>query len=167
VIALNWAVRVAYGSAGGLRPSNTVFIPDSDLAEPVPEGLESRGASHAAADFDGDGYTDLAVGIFQADVGSADSAGAVYVVYGSPSGLDTARRQKWAVHLLYGSAGGLSARHSRLWSQDSPGVPGKAEEGDDFAVHWRQPTLATGRTRTWLSACQANSSVQTRLTTAR
>jgi hypothetical protein len=36
------------------------------------------------------------------------------------------------VHVLYGSPSGLTAAGSQLWSQDSPGIDGTAEVGDDF-----------------------------------
>ena len=64
------------------------------------------------ADFDNDGFVDLAVGAVFEDVGTVGGAG--------------------AVNVLYGSAGGLTGAGSQLFSQDSPGVPGTAERGDQF-----------------------------------
>lgn len=64
------------------------------------------------ADFDNDGVVDLAVGESFEDVGSVGAAG--------------------AVNVLYGSAGGLTGAGSQLFSQDSPGVVGTAERGDQF-----------------------------------
>jgi len=37
-------------------------------------------------DFNGDGFTDLAVGVSGEDVGSAQDAGGVNIIYGSASG---------------------------------------------------------------------------------
>ncbi|UYQ62839.1 FG-GAP-like repeat-containing protein [Streptomyces peucetius] len=64
------------------------------------------------ADFNGDGFADLAVGAPLADVGTKDNAGAVVVLYGSANGFSGARRV--IVH------------------QDTPGVSGAAEPGDAF-----------------------------------
>jgi hypothetical protein len=63
-------------------------------------------------DFNGDGYRDLAVGSSSSDVGSASSAGAVVVLYGSSSGISAARRS--------------------VITQNSTGVAGSAEDGDYF-----------------------------------
>jgi hypothetical protein len=65
-----------------------------------------------SSDFNGDGYRDQAIGAPSGTVGGKKSAGYVAVVYGSASGLDTAQRQ--IVH------------------QDSPGVSGAPETGDQF-----------------------------------
>ncbi|GAA5017337.1 FG-GAP repeat protein [Streptomyces siamensis] len=69
-----------------------------------------RAAHEVRADFNGDGYEDLAVGAPYATVGGKTRAGYVAV--------------------LYGSAVGLSAR--KVYSQASAGVPGAVEEGDLF-----------------------------------
>ncbi|MEV8311979.1 FG-GAP-like repeat-containing protein [Streptomyces flavidovirens] len=73
-------------------------------AAPVRSGIE--------ADYNGDGYLDLAVGAPNAKVGSRVYAGAVVVFYGSATGVSAGRRT--VVH------------------QDSPGVPGSAETDDRF-----------------------------------
>jgi hypothetical protein len=72
------------------------------------------GWSVAVGDFDGDGFGDLAIGAYQEDLGSIVDAG--------------------AVNVLYGSAGGLQADAppDQLWHQDSPGVAGRAEKGDNL-----------------------------------
>ena len=61
----------------------------------------------SAAKFGGDGLIDLAVGIPQL----ADP-GAVWVYYGSPTGLQTLPNEKWTA--------------------DTPGVPGESEGGAKF-----------------------------------
>jgi hypothetical protein len=66
------------------------------------------------ADFNNDGADDLAVGVPTETVGGINRAG--------------------AVNVLYGSAGGLSGAGSQLFSQETPGVVGGAEAGDDFGV---------------------------------
>src|SRR3982751_2479118 len=75
------------------------------------------GATHS--DFNGDGYSDLAIGVpFESD-GSKIEAG--------------------AVNVIYGGVGGLSAMGNQFWSQDSAGVTGSAHANDQFGS-----VLATG-----------------------
>src|SRR5207248_1814733 len=68
-------------------------------------------------DFNADGYDDLAIGIELQEIGTQPNAGAVEVLYGSPTGLQ---------------ATGTGGPDDQLWSQDSPGVEDKAENGDLF-----------------------------------
>jgi hypothetical protein len=67
-----------------------------------------------ADDYNGDGYHDLAVGAPGTDVGSASSAGAVVVFYGSKSGVSPAGRS--------------------VITQNSTGVAGSAERQDSFGT---------------------------------
>jgi hypothetical protein len=71
------------------------------------------------ADYDGDGYSDLAIGTGNDDAGAVSGAGTVTV--------------------LYGSATGLSVDGAQQWHQDSPGVSDSAEVSDAFGR-----TLASG-----------------------
>jgi hypothetical protein len=64
------------------------------------------------ADFDGDGFADLAVGAPIETVGSLSGAG--------------------AVNVLYGSSGGLTGTGSDFFTQNTSGVINSAEEGDQF-----------------------------------
>jgi FG-GAP repeat protein len=64
------------------------------------------------ADFDNDGFADLAVGVPLEDVQGRDGAG--------------------AVNVLYGSAGGLTGTGSQLFWQGASGVAGTAEATDEF-----------------------------------
>ncbi len=83
-------------------------------------GLTAGGASAAAqpsklrADYNGDGYVDLAVGVPDATVSGKAKAGYVNVVWGGANGL---------------------GRHgSTTVSQATPGVPGTVEAGDRFGT---------------------------------
>ncbi|GAA3500468.1 FG-GAP repeat protein [Streptomyces prasinosporus] len=66
-------------------------------------------------DFNGDGYRDVAVTAPLATVGGKNAAGAVTVLYGSPDGAGAHRIQ--------------------TLTQNSTGVPGSAEEDDQFGSH--------------------------------
>ncbi|MEV1079696.1 VCBS repeat-containing protein [Streptomyces sp. NPDC050211] len=88
------------------------------LASAVPPLLLAPPAAAAAAkyadDFNGDGYRDLALGDPTATVGGKKEAGAVVVVWGSATGLDTAKRT--------------------VVTQNTPNVAGTAETGDSFGA---------------------------------
>lgn len=66
------------------------------------------------SDFNGDGYTDLAIGVPGEAMGGLTWAGGVNVLYGSPTGITSAGNQ--------------------FWSQDSEGVPGTSEFPDMFGL---------------------------------
>src|SRR6266540_1729265 len=80
------------------------------LAQAV-QTASSVTAASVRADFDNDGFADLAVGVSE-DVGAIGDAG--------------------AVNVLYGAAGGLTGAGSQLFTQASPEVAGIAEAGDSF-----------------------------------
>lgn len=86
-----------------------------------------QGSSSVTADFNGDGYSDLAVGVRNEAVGNITQAGAVNVIYGSSDGLS-------AVRLAPGNG-----RADQIWTQDSPSIEDNAEEADFFGS-----ALATG-----------------------
>lgn len=86
---------------------------------PLSHADQPRAELVARADFDGDGFGDLAIGAPLEDVGGAVDAG--------------------AINVLYGSATGLAATGDQLWTQDVEGLAGRAEEGDHFGT-----SLATG-----------------------
>ena len=73
-------------------------------------------AATVRADFNGDGRSDLAVGVPGEGVGSGFENVPV----------------AGAVHVLYGAASGLSADGDQLWHQDRPGVLDTAEGYDEF-----------------------------------
>jgi hypothetical protein len=110
------AVSVLPGSAGGLGAVGGQLFTQVGGAV---ETDDSFGSALAAGDFDGDTFADLAAGAPFEDVGSIADAG--------------------AVSELPGSAGGLTATGGRLFTQDTPGVPGTAQELDLFGS-----TLVTG-----------------------
>ncbi len=107
------AINVLPGTAGGLTGTGSqLFTLDSPGVPGVAES-DVFGERLAAADFDNDGFADLAVGAPGEDIGTIVEGGAVNVVYGT--------------------AGGLTGTGSQLFTQDSPGMPGMAEDTDLFA----------------------------------
>ncbi len=96
-----------------------VVVGNSDCA---PSGSSS---GIAKADFNGDGFADLAVGVAREDSPpGVPHSGAVIVIYGSSTGL----RAPGASELQPPPAVPVS----QFWSQNSEGVPGGSEPGDNF-----------------------------------
>ena len=98
------AVHVIYGSADGLTAGGAAGIPLNQFItqhgmlegealvymgdiQGFPDAGESFGRALAVGDFNGDGYSDLAIGVAAQHVGQQSWAGAVHVIYGSPDGL--------------------------------------------------------------------------------
>ena len=75
-------------------------------------GAQASALGAVRADFNGDGRDDLAVGVPSESVGADSEAG--------------------AVNVLYGRAAGLSANGNQFWRQNSPGILGTSEAGDNF-----------------------------------
>lgn len=94
------AVRVIYGSAtNGLQYlGNQLWHIDSPSVPGTVSAHDRFGSGLAAGDFDGDGYSDLAIGVSGYDV-PATNAGAVVILFGSAAGL--APRTG---HIYYGSS---------------------------------------------------------------
>lgn len=106
-------VQVLYGAAGGLTDvGNQVWRQGSAGIIDNEEADDRFGFALAAGDFDGDGYTDLAIGVPYEAIEATDQAG--------------------AVHALYGSAAGLAAAGNQFWYQGGGGLQGTAETGDRF-----------------------------------
>jgi hypothetical protein len=105
-------VHVLYGSRTGLTSQGSqVWSQDSPGIAERSQSNDRFGASLAAADFDGDGRDDLAIGV----------------------AYETRRiNRDGAVHVLYGTRRGLSARGNQMWGQDSRGIAERAEERDQF-----------------------------------
>ena len=81
------AVFVFFGNAGGFTAQNGLFLhQDLDGMPDSAEGGDGFGASLASGNFDGDAFTDLAIGVPEEDLGGVLDAGAVVVMKGSAQG---------------------------------------------------------------------------------
>ena len=119
-------VKVYYGSStsktlsGGLHLNATPqsWHQDSLGILGKTEAGDNFGTALAAGDFNSDGFTDLAVGVPDEDLGaqfvSIPNAG--------------------AVHVIYGSSAGLTSSGNQFWHQNSPGILDMAETGDFFGA---------------------------------
>jgi hypothetical protein len=99
-------VSILYGSRRGLTTRDELFGQGFGGVPGTREGEQNFGRTLAAGDFDGNGRTDLAVGIPDDTVDGQEGAGAVTV--------------------LYSTAAGVSAGPDQIWSQNSPGIKGIA-----------------------------------------
>lgn len=106
------AVNVLYGADTGLRG-----VGDQLWTQDAP-GILSRasigetfGSALVASDFSRNGADDLAIGVPRQGVSGGVNAGAVSVLYGK-------------------RAAGLRAVANQLWTQDTPGIKGRAERDD-------------------------------------
>jgi hypothetical protein len=117
-------VAVIYGTAGGLDdPDDDFWHQDDPQIKDSAEFLDRLGHSVMAGNFGNGPQDDLAIGAILEVVGGEDSAGAVNVIYGSPSDLISTENQ--------------------FWHQDSDGVLDSAEDGDWFGFGLGQPGAAS------------------------
>lgn len=108
------AVNLIYGSAAGLTHiGNQVWHQDVGNVADKSEKNDRFGQALAAGNIDGKEGDELVVGIPQEAIGSKKKAGAVQLFFGR-------------------SGSGLAVSGNRLIHQDTEGILGAAEEGDQF-----------------------------------
>ena len=113
LVANAGSINLLLGSAAGLTDlGNQAWHQDSVGIEDTAEADDQFGHALAAADFDADGFADLAIGVVDEDVGALADAGAVHLLMGFPGGFDTLT--------------------DVLWHQDIAGVRGVAEADEQF-----------------------------------
>ncbi|MCP4420853.1 MAG: hypothetical protein GY805_29945, partial [Chloroflexi bacterium] len=123
------SVQVIYGTVDGLNASAAGGSLHNDqvwhrgregLADLINISIgDNFGQALAPADFNNDGYDDLAIGVPGSLIDGNDNVGAVQV--------------------MYGSSDGLTVEKSQTWSQDIASIIGSPEAGDRFGE-----TLAAG-----------------------
>lgn len=108
------SVQVLLGTTSGLGTTgNQSWSQNSSGVLETAELSDVFGNSIVAADFNGDSFADLAIGVFQEKIGTIFLAGAVHVLYG-------------------GATAGLSSDGNQLFHQDIAGVNDVAGIGDSF-----------------------------------
>ncbi|MGW1954740.1 FG-GAP-like repeat-containing protein [Streptomyces sp. NPDC001920] len=107
--------RVAFvpGTAGGPDGTRAMYVNQDSAGVPgIAERMDGFGADVSVADVNGDGYADVSTGVPGEDFDGVSGAGGVVV--------------------LRGGAGGLTGAGATGVNQNTAGVPGVAETGDDF-----------------------------------
>jgi hypothetical protein len=107
-------INVLYGDDSGTGRRDVLAQGQAGVGDTAEAGDQFGAAVHAMW-VDSDQYVDLVVGVPQESVGSADDAGIVQVIYGSPGGLGAGRP-------------GLVLR------QGASGITGTPEAGDRFGA---------------------------------
>jgi hypothetical protein len=106
-------VNVLYGGSGGLSSSgNQKWDQDSPGIQGTVGAGDVFGRAVAGGDFDGDGFSDLAVG--------------------APADNANQKEDSGTINVLYGGSGGLSSSGNQIWTQDTSGIPDPSETGDNF-----------------------------------
>lgn len=119
------AVFLLKGSPSGITPVGAQFRDQSSAGFPASPTLYGYGSTLAVADYNGDGFADIASGAGATVVNGHNGAGAFAVLYGTATGLSTA-----------GSA---------IFTEDTAGMPGIAESGDQLGIGMRAlPVTPTG-----------------------
>ncbi|REK88949.1 hypothetical protein DY245_18410 [Streptomyces inhibens] len=104
-------VSLWYGSSTGPATSARITQATSGVAG-TPEAGDMFGSSISAADVNGDGYKDLAIGAFGEKIDKQTTEG--------------------GVHVLRGSANGITGTGSQWFARNTPGVPGSVAWNDCF-----------------------------------
>lgn len=95
-------VQAFHQNSKGIKDKVEAYAKDQPT-----QSFELFGSAMCCADFDGNGYDDLAIGVIES----------IKVKKQVLSGAG-------AVHVLYGSAKGLRAKKNQLWHLGSKGIPG-------------------------------------------
>ncbi len=107
------AVHVLRGSAGGITTEGAKrFTQESNNIETDADEVDFFGEGLLCANFDGDRFDDLAIGVAGEEISGQAGAG--------------------AVHVLFGRRHGLKGLGSMFLHQDVPGISDRAEESEDF-----------------------------------
>lgn len=116
------AVDVLYGSSSGITDSST----HQGFVAANFHGINEAGAHFGAAlvggDFDGDGRSDLVIGVPFKEI----------VV--TRNGQSVTLTNAGEINVIYGSLTGLSFQHSQIWNQETLLGPSQAQAGNRFGA---------------------------------
>lgn len=118
------SIHVLYSRSSGPTGRNRVLHQNSRRVGEVAEPGDRLGASVAIADFDKDGFEDVAAGVPGEKIAGFDGAGAVHVFYGGPRGI--------------------SARRDHVVSLATRNVPNGPTAGDEFGFSLAVGNFNTG-----------------------
>ncbi len=104
-------VSIWYGSSTGPATAVRITQATTNVAG-TPESGDSFGSSVSAADINGDGYKDLAIGVYGEKISQETTEG--------------------GVHVLRGSASGITGTNSQWLARNTAGVPGDVAWNDCF-----------------------------------
>ena len=108
------AVLILYGSQWNLLFGSNAFLGEFDWGS-LPEPDDYFGWSLAAADFDGNGADDLAIGAPFEDLGGRTDTGLVTVLYGQMfAGFNLGLNEWWSQATIFG-AGAASTTTISAW----------------------------------------------------
>ncbi len=125
-------VNIFYGSTTGLTSTADLFLDETNFGF-IYASDDHFGVALAAGDFNGDTFSDLAIGMPGGDIGSIESAGRVLLIDGSPSGLDMQTARNFTL-LPSGRTALAQAGQALVWADFNAdgygdlavGVPGAA-----------------------------------------
>jgi len=142
-------VHVLLGNASGLSSIGAKsFNQDSAEVPGANEANDQFGFSLAAGDFDGNGYSELAIGVPYEDIGTIPNAGAVTILPGSSTGPTASGSKSWYqdTQFIQGvcSSGdlfgySLAASDTETFADLAIGVPGETNTSGAINVLWGGP----------------------------
>jgi hypothetical protein len=161
------AVWILYGGPGGITAKGNQYFDATDPNLALLDTAESGdtfGYTISAGDFNGDGYWDLAIGI-PGDTGDTGTphAGAVDILYGTPTGLTTVGAQRFTQASLGGTdqtgsglgtvlaTGDFNGNGMADLAMGLPGdtVNGQANAGAVYIVNGSSSGLTTAGSQFW------------------
>jgi hypothetical protein len=142
------AVHIIYGSTGGLSatagPGDQFLHQDSTGIQDTAEAGDRFGAALAAGDFDGNGFSDLAVGV----PGENGNAGRLHLLYGTDGGLvgadslgfvEVIQRFPATPGDEFGAALAWGNFDGDLFGDLAVGVPGRNQQAGEVFVSYGGP----------------------------